>query len=137
MILAVLILIAVSLFLGWLLVKLAVNALPLFAGVATSFAVLNATDSVGAGASVGLFVALAVAAFGPFAFGAARSSSGRMLLGLMFAIPAAVAAWYAALGITGHVMMAGGGRNAVALLVAFLVGAVAWRRLAERASSWG
>lgn len=137
MILAVPILIAVSLFLGWLLVKLAINALPLFAGVATSFAVFRATDSVGAAVSVGLLVAFAIAALGPFAFGAARSSSGRVVLGLMFAIPAAITAWYAALGITGHVMMAGAGHNAVALLVAFLVGAVAWRRLAERASSWG
>lgn len=137
MILAVPILIAVSLFLGWTLIRLAVNALPLFAGAAILFAFLQSGNSVGVALAAGLLAGLAVVVVGSIAYGRARSATLRLILALTFGIPAAVAAWYAVQGIAGHVVTAGEGRNGVACVIAIVVGGMAWRRLAERSASIG
>ncbi len=137
MILAVPILIAVSLFLGWVLIRLAANALPLFVGAAIAFTLLHSGNSVGVALVAGLLASLAVVVFGPIAYCHARSGTLRLMLGLTFGVPAAVAAWYAVQGIAGHVMPAGEGRDAVAYVIAIIVGGVGWRRLAERSASMG
>lgn len=137
MILAVPILIAVCLFLGWVLVKLAVNALPLLAGITAGFAILPVTGSIGGAVVTGFFVAIAVSVAGPIAFRHARSGQIRLILALLFAVPAAIAARHAALGITGYVMIAGAGREAIAFVIALVVGGLACQRLTERAASLG
>lgn len=137
MILAIPILIAVSLFLGWVLIKLTVNALPLFAGTATVLVLLQSTGSIGVALVAGLLAGLVVAVFGSIAFKYAHSGMLRLALALLFAVPAAVAAWHAVQGIMGHVMMTGGKRDVAAFVVAIIVGGMAWRRLTERAASTG
>jgi len=137
MILAVPILIAVSLFLGWVLIRLAVNALPLFAGTAVAFALLQTSNSVGVPLIAGLLASLAIVVFGPIAYGHARSGTLRVILALTFAVPAAFAAWHSVHGISGYAVTAGRGRDAVAYVIAILVGGMAWRRLAERSASMG
>lgn len=132
---AVPMLIAVSLFLGWVLFKLALNALPLFAGMAAAFAVLQITDSLVIALIAGLVVGLAVQAGGPIAFRQAPSATYRTALAVLFTAPAAIAAWHATQGITGLVMVPGIGRDVAALVAAFTVGGLAWRRLTDRVSS--
>ena len=137
MILAVPILVAVSLFLGWMLMRLAVDAFPFLAGLATMFAVLPVSGSVAAALLIGLLAALTVAMGGPLVYGRVGPLWLRVASALLFAIPAGVAAWHAALGITGYVAMAGAWRDVVTCLAALVVGAMAWRRLEDRAASRG
>ena len=85
MILAVPILIAVSLFLGWLLVALAINALPLFSGVSAGLLVLARSGSIAEGLIAGALVGIAAATIGPVAFSRARSPMLRLLIVLAFA----------------------------------------------------
>jgi len=132
-ILAVPILIAVSLFLGWLLVALAINALPLFSGVSAGLLVLARSGSIAEGLIAGALVGIAAATIGPVAFSRARSPMLRLLIVLAFAGPAAAAAYHAALGLFGHLIAHGGARQALALAAAFLVGCAAWRRFTDRA----
>jgi hypothetical protein len=132
-ILAVPILIAVSLFLGWVLVVLAVNALPLFSGVSAGLLVLGWSGSIAEGLMAGVLVGIAVATIGPIIFSRARSPLLRLLIVLVFAGPAAAAAYHAALGLLGHLIASGPPRDAMALVAAFLVGSAAWRRFADRA----
>ncbi|MFA6114216.1 MAG: hypothetical protein WC729_09485 [Sphingomonas sp.] len=132
MILAVPILIAVSLFLGWALVSLAVNALPLFSGVSAGLLVLGWSGSAAGGLIAGLRVGIAVAMVGPIAFSRARSPMLRLSIGLIFAAPAAVAAYHAVSGLFDHVVGTAP-RETLAFAAAFLVGMAAWRRFTDRA----
>lgn len=134
MILAVPILIAVTLFLGWALVKLTVHALPLFAGVSVTMVVLRAGGGSIEAVACGAGAALAVATLGRLAFGTSRSPSVRALIALAFAAPAALAAYHAALGVSALVVSSGAWRTPAALIIAFLVGAAAWRGIAASAS---
>lgn len=132
MIFAVPILIAVSLFLGWVLVVLAVNALPLFSGVSAGLLVLGWSGSVVEGLIVGTLVGIAVATIGPVIFSKARSPMLRLVIVLTFAGPAAFAAYHAALGLFSHLIAYGAACEAMALAAAFLVGSAAWRRFTDR-----
>ena len=132
MIFAIPILIAVCLFLGWALVTLTVNALPLFSGVSAGLLVLGWGSSVSGGLVAGLVVGIAVATVGPVAFSQARSPVLRLSIGLIFAAPAAAAAYHAVLGLFGH-FVAAAPREILAFAAAFLVGMAAWRRLTDRA----
>jgi hypothetical protein len=129
---AVPILIAVSLFLGWALVTLSVNALPLFSGVSAGLLVLGWSGSATGGLIAGLVVGIAVATIGPIAFSRARSSILRLSIGLIFAAPAAAAAYHAVLGLFGH-FVATAPRDILAFAAALLVGMTAWRRFTDRA----
>ena len=131
MIFAVPILIAVSLFLGWLLVALAINALPLFSGVSAGLLVLGWSGSVAEGLIAGALVGTVIATIGPVAFSRARSPVIRLIIVLAFAGPAAAAAYHAALGLFGHLIASGAAREALALSAAFLVASAAWRRFTE------
>jgi hypothetical protein len=136
MILAVPILIAVAIFLGWALVTLTVHALPLFAGASIAMVVLRAGGGPTEAVACGAGAALAVAALGRFAFGASRSPAVRALIALAFAAPAAIAAYHAALGVSALVDASGAWRSPAALMIAFLIGAAAWRGIASTASGY-
>jgi hypothetical protein len=130
MILAVPILIAVTLFLGWALVSLTLNAFPLFSGVSAGLLILGWGGSIAAALLIGLSVGLAVAIMGRIAFSRARSPMARLSVGLAFVAPAAFAAHHAVTGLFGHVVGVGP-REILALGAAFLVGSAAWRHLIE------
>jgi hypothetical protein len=130
MILAVPILVAVALFMGWALVSLTVNALPLFAGVSAGFLMLAWSGNIAAALITGLSVGLAVAVTGRIAFSRARSPMVRLSVGLAFAAPAVFAAHHAVTGLFGHVVGVAPSEM-LALGVAVLVGSAALRRLIE------
>jgi hypothetical protein len=133
MILAVPILIAVSLFLGWLLVALAINALPLFSGISAGLFVLGWSGSIAEGLIAGTLVGIAVAKIGPVFFSRTGSPALRLIIVLAFTGPAAAAAYQATQGLFGHLIAPGAPRDALALAAAFLVGAAAWRRFVDHA----
>lgn len=132
MILAVPILIAVALFLGWALVSLTIAALPLFAGVTAGLLVASWSGSLIAGLLTGLLVAIILAGLGPIAFSRARSPISRLAIGLAFAAPASIAAYHAAVGLLGH-FVGSAPREMLAAVIAFVIGAAAWRRLSDDA----
>lgn len=132
MIFAVPILIAVAVFLCWALISVTIAALPFFSGVSAAALVLNEGGSLAIAILTGMLVAVAVAKVGPFAFARAGSPWARLAIGLAFAAPAALAAHHAAAGLFGHIVGTAA-RHILAVLVAFVVATVAWRRLVEDA----
>jgi hypothetical protein len=132
MILAVPILIAVALFLGWALISLTVAALPLFAGVTAGLLVLGWSGSIVAGLLASILVAVAVAGIGPIAFAQARSPIARLAIGMAFAAPAALAAHHATMGLLGQ-LVGSASREMLAVMAALVIGVMAWRRLGDAA----
>lgn len=131
MIVAVPILIAVSLFLGWCLVKLTVNALPLFAGVTTMSLLLHTGFSIGPALAGGCAIALVVVIGGRSLAAAPNSPALRAGVLIAFAAPASFAAYHAALGLTAIVMTSDAMRTISALVASLIVGAAAWREVAR------
>ncbi len=131
--LAVPILIAVALFLIWVLFKLSVHALSLFAGMAVAMLTWRSGGTLFPAALAGIAVALLIAATGPILFASARTPLGRAMVALLFAAPAAFTAYHAAHGIAAEVAGTGAWSGPTALIVAFLVGSVAWRRMTPSA----
>jgi len=131
MIVAVPILIAASLFLGWCLVKLTIHALPLFAAVMTTSLLLRAGLSIGSAAVCGGAFALVVVIGGRSLAAAPNTSALRAGVLIAFAAPASFAAYHAVLGLTAIFMTSGAWRTILALVASLLVGAAAWREVAR------
>lgn len=116
-------------YLCWLLFALAVYALPSFAVVAIGLAAYHSgAGSVGAiivGAAAGSGTLLV----GQVAFTALRSPSMRAAIAFIFAIPAAVAGYHAALGVAHIAVPAEGWQQAIAVGSAIIVAATAWARM--------
>jgi hypothetical protein len=127
MIFAVPILIAVTVFLGWLLVKLTIHALPIFAGVTAAVFAQQASAGPVTAIAVGMFAAIVIAAIGRAAFERAGSPALRLAVPLAFAMPAWIAAYHAALGLSALVMPDGFWHAAITMVAASLIGAAAWR----------
>ena len=127
--LAVPIIVIVTLFLGWVLVRLSINALALFVGMFGMMIDHHAGASVPVSVGIGLLLGVCTAGFGRAAPTYVRSPVGRMIVGSVFAAPAAVAAWSAAHGISGLL----GACLAWSLLgswfSAIIVGALAWQKV--------
>jgi hypothetical protein len=117
-------------YLCWLLFALAVHALPLFAAVAVGLAAYHSgSGSVGAviaGAAAGSITLLV----GHIAFTALRSASLRAAIAFVFALPAAIAGYHAALGVAHIAVPAEGWQQAIAVAAAIVVAATAWARMA-------
>ena len=128
--LAIPMLIIVTLFLGWLLVRLTLNALALFAAIF----VASVAHGIGTGwlASFGFGVlcGVGVAAFGRNAARYVHGSTARLVLGLVFAVPAGAAAWSAAYGISGLFAPDTAWRTISGAVTALVIGAAAWQKAA-------
>ena len=133
MIVAVPILIAVSFFLGWCLIKLTIHALPLFAAVMTMSLLLGTGFSVGAAVAGGAVVALLIVAGGNSLAASSNTPALRAGVLVAFAAPASFAAYHAILGLTAIVMASEVWRTIWALVAALIVGAAAWREVAMSA----
>jgi hypothetical protein len=129
MIFAIPILIAVTFFLGWLLVKLTIHALPIFTGISAAVLAHQASAGPVTAIAIGALAAIAIAAIARVAFECARSPALRLAVPLAFAMPASIAAYHAALGLSALVMPDGFWRAAVAMAAAALIGAAAWREI--------
>lgn len=116
-------------FFCWLLYSLAIYALSFFVGLSAAFCA-NSSGAGAAGAIVlGAVAAGFVLAIGQNAFTHTRSQSLRFVLGLTFAIPAALAGYYATFGLAGLTLPTDCWRQAFALFGAIAVGTTAWLRL--------
>jgi hypothetical protein len=117
-------------YLCWLLFALAVHALSLFAAVTVGLAAYHSgagpVGAIIAGAAAGSVTLL----IGHIAFTALRSPSLRAAIAFVFALPAAVAGYHAALGVAHIAVPAEGWQQAIAVAAAIVVAATAWARMA-------
>jgi hypothetical protein len=116
-------------FLCWLLFTLAVNALPFCVGVTAGFAAYNGGSGEIGAILVGLIAGAFTLAAGQIAVEAFRSPIVRAAIALLFAGPAAMAGYYAALGLAQIGAPAEMWQKAFALIGAIAVGGTAWVRL--------
>jgi len=116
-------------YLCWLLFTLAVNALPFFAGVTAGFATYHSGSGPIGAIIIGLIASGITFATGQIAFTTVRSLLIRAAIALLFAVPAAVAGYHAALGLAQIGIPAEGWRQAIAVIGAIAVAATAWARI--------
>jgi hypothetical protein len=107
-----------------------VYALPFFAGLTAGLAAYH-SGSGPIGALVVGAIASAITLFlGQIAFTTFRSPLIRVPVALLFAVPAALAGYHAALGLAHIAIPADGWRDAIAVVGAIIVAATAWVRMA-------
>ena len=110
----------------WALFALAIHALPFFAGMAAGIY----TYQAGAGPLAAIVVGFVASGFtlvvGRYAFSVARSPIVRLVIGLLFAVPAAHAGYSVTLALAHLGIPEGSWRESFAMLGAIAVGGIAW-----------
>jgi hypothetical protein len=127
MMLAVPILILVAFFLARLFVRLTVHALPLFAGVSAALVIHNAGGGLIVALMSGALAGIGVAATGRTCFDRTSAPMGRLGICLAFAVPASVAAYHAASGLSSGMDLPRSWSFVIPIVSALLVGHAAWR----------
>jgi len=117
-------------YLCWLLFALAVYALPMFVGVAAGLATYHSGSGPIAAIIVGAIAGSITLIAAQIAFTTFRSPLIRAVIALLFAVPAAIAGYHAALGLAHIGIPAEGWRQAMAVAGAIIVAATAWARMA-------
>jgi|SRR5215469_15147317 len=121
-------------FFCWLLFTLAVYALPFLVGMTTAFAAYHHGTSVFESAVIAILTGGATLGVGRFAFANLQTPILRGAVALTFASPAAIAGYYATLGVAHIGIRSGILSNTLAVLGAAMVGGTAWSRMAVLAS---
>jgi hypothetical protein len=116
-------------FFCWLLFTLAVYALPFFAGLTVGLAAFHSGSGVVGAFTVGILAGAATLAIGQIAFATVRTPLVRAAIGLLYAVPAAIAGYHVTLGSAHVGIPSGGWRAAFAVLGAILIGGTAWARI--------
>ena len=116
-------------YLCWLIFALAVDALPLFAGVTAGLAAYQSNSGPIAAIAVAAIVSVIVLLAGQIAFRTLRSTPVRAVIALLFAVPAAVAGYHAAHGLAHIVVPIEGWRQTMAIAGAIMVATIAWARI--------
>ena len=117
-------------FLCWLLFALAVHAVPVFVGLTAGVAAYhNGSGEIGA-ILVGLIAGAFTLAAGQIVVAASRSPLIRTAIAFLFAVPAAIAGYHAALGLAQIGVPAELWQKTFALFGAVAVGGTAWARMA-------
>jgi hypothetical protein len=116
-------------YLCWLLFALAVYALPVFVGATAGVAAYHSGSGPIGAILVGSIASSVTLVIGQTAFTMSRSIVIRAAVALLFAIPAAVAAYHAALGLTHIAVPADGWRHTLAVAAAIIIAATAWARM--------
>jgi hypothetical protein len=113
----------------WLLFTLAVYVLPFFAGVTAGLAAYRNGSGPITAIIVGTTIASITLVFGQVAFATLRSPVMRVVLALLFAVPAAVAGYHVTLGFLHVLLPAAAWREAIAIAGAAIVAATAAIRI--------
>jgi hypothetical protein len=117
-------------FFCWLLFTLAVYALPFLVGLTAGLAALQSGAGVIGGLVVGFLAGGATLALGQMAFVTARKPLIRIIIGLLYAVPATVAGYQVSFALAGIGMSSSGWRMAFAVIGAVLSGCTAFSRMA-------
>ncbi|MGO8918198.1 MAG: hypothetical protein ACLQJR_20045 [Stellaceae bacterium] len=116
-------------FFCWLLFTLAVYALPFFAGLTVGLAAFHSDAGVIGAIIIAVIAGGATLAIGQIAFATVRSPLVRAVIGLLYAVPAAIAGYHATLGLAHIGVPSEGWREAFAVVGAILIGGTAWARM--------
>ena len=116
-------------FFCWLLFTLAVYALPFFAGLSAGLAAFHCGAGVIGALIVGVLAGGATLAIGQIAFTTIRIPLIRAAIGLLYAVPAAIAGYYATLGLAQIGVPSEAWREVFAVIGSMLVGGTAWARM--------
>jgi hypothetical protein len=116
-------------FFCWLLFTLAVYALPFFAGLSVGLAAFHGGAGVIGALIVGVLAGGATLAIGQIAFATIRIPLIRAAIGLLYAVPAAIAGYHATLGLAQIGMSSEVWREVFAVIGSALVGGTAWARM--------
>ncbi len=116
-------------FFCWLLFTLAIYALPSFAGLAGGLAAFHSGAGAVGAITVGLLVGGAILALGQVVFAATRMPL-RAIVGLVYAVPAAVVGYQASFALAGLGMPGSVWQGAFAVIGAVVSGCTAFSRLA-------
>jgi hypothetical protein len=116
-------------YLCWLLFALAAYALPFFVGATAGVAAYHSGSGPLAAFFVGSIASSVTLVVGQIAFTTSRSIVIRAAVALLFAIPAAVAGYHAALGLAHIAVPAEGWRHTLAVAAAIIIAVTAWARI--------
>ena len=117
-------------FFCWVLITLAIYALPFFVGVTVGLYTRDAgTGTLGA-IGAGIVTAAFALVICQTIFSLVRAPILRIAIALMFAVPAALAGYYATFSLFGLTMTSDLWRQVFAVIGALVIGATAWTRLA-------
>ncbi len=116
-------------FVFWLLFTLAIYALPFFAGLTAALAAFHSGSGVVGAFTAGILAGAATLAIGQIAFATVRTPLVRAAIGLLYAVPAAIAGYHATFGLAHVGIPSEGWRAAFAVLGAILIGGTAWARM--------
>ena len=117
-------------FFCWALFTLAIYALPLFIGMTTGLYAHHAGAGPIGAIGCGLVAAAFVLVIGQAVFVFVRRPVLRVAVALIFAVPAALAGYYATFGLSGLTMTSDLWRQVFAVVGAITIGVTAWTRLA-------
>lgn len=117
-------------FFCWVLFVLAIYALPFFVGMSAGLYAHEAGVGPIGAVVIGLVTAAFVLVVGQAVFSLVRTPALRIAVALAFAIPAALAGYYATFGLSGLTVTSDLLRQSFAVVGAVAVGATAWLRLA-------
>lgn len=111
-----------------LLFRLSVHALPLFVAFAAASAIYRADNGIVAALLAATLAAAVTIALAQIALELARSDLARTAVGLIFALPAALAGFHAVHGIAVATMPASSWQIAVSLIGAGVIAAASWAK---------
>ena len=113
----------------WALFMLAVHAFPFFVGLTAGIYTYQAGAGPFGAIAVGFFTGGSMLVVGQYAFSVVRSPVIRIVIGLLFALPAARAGYNAALALAHIGIPLEWWREAFAIFGAIIVGCTAWARV--------
>lgn len=113
----------------WALFTLAVHALPFFVGMMAGIYANQAGMGPFGAIATGLLAGSCTLAVGRYAFFVARAPVVRLVIGLLFAIPAVRAGYEATLGLAYLGIPSPWWQEAIAIFGAVAVGCTAWARV--------
>jgi hypothetical protein len=117
-------------FFCWLLFTLAVYALPFLAGLSAGLAAFHSGSGFVGALIIGLVVGVTILVLGQMVLAAVRTPLIRLFIGLIYAVPAAVAGYQVCFTLAGISGPAGGWQQAFAVAGAIVVGVTAFARMA-------
>jgi hypothetical protein len=117
-------------FFCWLLFTLAVYALPFLAGLTAGLAAFQSGSGFIGALVVGLLAGSSLLMLGQMAFATVRTPLIRLLIGLVYALPAAVAGYQLCFALAGIGVPAGDWQHLFAVAGAIAVGLTAFARMA-------
>ncbi len=114
----------------WLIFSLAVYALPVAIGLTAGIAAIHSGAGVAGGFILGALAGGLALVLGQIAFASVRAPLGRTAIGLLYAVPAAIAGYHMALGLAQLGLSTVLWQDMFAIFGALTIGSSAWARLA-------